>query len=120
MLTLEHVPGTDIIELTIDGAFTRADFDRVVEQTEELIREHGTLRVVEIIRGIGTIEPSALWADLKWEPRHIRCFSRVAVVADKRWVSWMVGALGVFLPMKLRCFHHDELDEARAWIAAET
>ena len=104
MLTLEHVPGTDIIELTIDGAFTRADFDRVVE----------------IIRGIGTIEPSALWADLKWEPRHIRCFSRVAVVADKRWVSWMVGALGVFLPMKLRCFHHDELDEARAWIPADT
>jgi len=116
MIEFQQIDQSNIIEFTIDGGMTREDFDRLVKKLDGMIHEFGKIRIVEIIKDIGKIEPSAIWADLKWEPRHIKNFSHVAVVADQKWIKWMVKPLNMFIPAKIKLFELEELDEARAWI----
>jgi len=106
----------NIVELTIDGPITKAEMDPMIEKLDGMIHEFGKIRVVEVIRNIGKIEPAALWADLKWEPRHINSFSHVAIVADQKWIEWMVKPLDLLIPCEIKLFHLDELEAAREWI----
>lgn len=116
MMTFEQVDSRNIAEIEIDGAITKSEIEPMIEKLDGMINEFGKIRVLEIIRGIGKVEPSAMWADLKWETRHIRSFSHVAIVADQHWVEWMVKPLALLLPAEIRVFHLDEIDEARDWI----
>jgi len=116
MLTLNQSTDTNILEVTLDGSMSKAEFDQLIQQAEELIELHGKIKIIEIVKGIGKIEPSAIWADLKWEPRHLKYFSHVAVVADQKWIEWVVAACKVFISAEMKTFHLDELEEARTWI----
>jgi hypothetical protein len=116
MLTMTRDETRNIAEITVDGSITKDEIEPVIARLDAMIDEFGKIRVVEVIKGVGKVEPGALWADLKWEPRHINSFSHVAVVADQKWVEWMVKPLDMLIPAKMRVFHLDELDEARAWI----
>lgn len=116
MMTIEQYDTRNIAELTIDGPIDKESMNTVIEMLDGMIHEFGKIRLIEVVRGIGKVEPGALWADLKWEPRHLNSFSHVAIVADERWVEWMIKPLDMLIPAKLKLFHLDELDEARAWI----
>lgn len=116
MLECRQYDTRNIVEITIDGPITKAEILPMIEKLDGMINEFGKIRVVEVIRNIGKIEPGAMWADLKWETRHLNGFSHVAIVADERWVDWMIKPLDLLIPAKLKLFHLDELDEARAWI----
>lgn len=118
MMEYRQYDTRNIIEVTIDGAITKAEIDPMIEKFDGMIHEFGKIRMVEVIKNIGKIEPAALWADLKWEPRHINSFSHVAIVADQKWIEWMVKPLDLLIPAKLKLFHLDELDEARDWISS--
>lgn len=118
MIELKRYPDSPVLEFTLDGALTRVDFDRVTAAAEEMIEEYGQIRFIEVIRSFGKIEASALWADFKWGPKHLKCFSHVAVVSDKKWIEWMIKPFRPFLSAEIRSFDLDELEDARAWAHA--
>jgi hypothetical protein len=116
MLEFHQIPDTNIIEFTIEGELTRADYDRLVDRMDAMIRAHGKIRMIEIIKRIGHVEASAMWKDLKWGSSHMKHFSHVAVVADQKWIEWMVAPIRMFVHAEIEVFHLDELEEARRWI----
>lgn len=121
MLKFEQYEDTNLLECTLDGPLTRADFDALTAKADEMIEQFGQLRFLEVIEKIGKIQPSALWADFKWGPKHIKSFSHVAVVADQKWIEWMIVPFRKFMSCEVRVFHLDELEDARQWLlAAET
>jgi len=117
MLKLEQYDSRNIAELTVEGPITNAEIVPVIQKLDGMIHEFGKIRLLEIIREIGRVEPKALWADLKWETRHITSFSHVAIVADERWIDWMIKPLDLLIPAELKLFHLDEIDAAREWIS---
>lgn len=119
MVTIKEHPNTNMFEFEIDGKITKEDFDMVLEKLDPLIEEHGKVKLIEVVKNLGSIEPSALWADLKWAPRHLNSFSHIALVSDEKWVQRIAGPLTKFIPGEVRLFHLDELEEARAWIVNE-
>ena len=119
MIESHQIPDTNILEFTLDGAFTREDYDKLTALADDMIAQHGTIKMIEIIRDIGKMEPSAIWADFKWAPRHMKYLTRIAVVADKKWIGWMVGPMRAFISAEVLSFHLDEIDEARRWVAEE-
>jgi len=119
MLRFRRIPGTNIAELEVDGELTKAEFEDATRQLDEMIDEHGKVRMVEIVRDVGRVEAGALWKDLTWSPRHLTRFECVALVADQDWLNWIVGALSRFIPPRVRTFQLDELEAARAWAAAD-
>lgn len=116
MLTVSQSTDTNILEFTLDGSMSRKEFDKLVEQAEEMIEAYGKIKIIEIINDIGKIQPSAIWADLKWEPTHLKYFSHAAVVADQKWIEWMIAPFRPFISAEIKVFHLDELEEARNWI----
>ena len=116
MLEFQQIGDTNVLEITLDGALTKADYDRLTEKADAMIEEFGTIKMIEIIRHIGKMEPSAIWADFRWAPGHLKYLTHIAVVADKKWIGWIVGPMRAFISAEVHSFHLDELENARRWI----
>lgn len=118
MLTCETDPATNVVEITVDGAITRADYDMVVAALEAVLAKGDTLRVVETILSIGHIDASVWWKDIRWAFGHMGKIGRCAVVTDKGWVGSITRAVGALMPAEIRVFQLADLDAARAWVRA--
>lgn len=107
---------TKTIELTAAGYVTRADYDGAIDDLQDFIDQHGTIKIIEIIESFDGFDPSAMWSGFKFDMRNIRHISHVAVVSDIGWISPLTKAAGAFVSTKLRTFDLAEVDAARAWI----
>lgn len=116
MLTAREIPDTNIFEISVDGSITRTEFDAAMARLERMIAQHGSIRLIEIIHGLGGIAPSALWEDLRLAPRNLKHLDRVAVVADQAWIEWMATLARPFVHAEMRTFPLDQLEQARTWI----
>ena len=58
---------------------------------------------------------AAMWADMKVDTRHADDFSRVAMVADQKWIKWGMKAADRVLGADLKWFDKDERDAAISW-----
>jgi hypothetical protein len=116
MIELHLVPGTNVYELTIDGAISAEEFDAMLVRFEEAIAQHGKVRVLEEIRELGGIPPSKVWEDLKFGFRHMRDVERAAVVAKQKWIEVVGSLLNPFISAEVRYYKPEEREIARAWI----
>jgi hypothetical protein len=105
-----------LIELVVDGAITRADYERLVPVLDAQIARHGKLRVIETVRKIGPIDWSLWWRDLAWAVEHRNSFARCAVVTDHGWIGPITRAAGALFSGEMRVFREAEAHAARAWV----
>ncbi|QJT10930.1 STAS/SEC14 domain-containing protein [Oceanidesulfovibrio marinus] len=117
MLELRETPGSNIVELVIDGRISRDDFDRAIEIINRVIEEHGSVKLLEDIRAFGAVDPSLIWEDLKWAFAHFKDISKTAIVADRKWLEWYTNIFKPFVKMEVRYFDSSEIDDARRWLA---
>jgi len=105
-----------VIDLIVDGAITRADYEALIPALDAQIAEHGKLRVIETVRQLGPIDASLWWEDLKWVVRHRNAIGRAAVVTDHGWIGPITRAAGALFSGEMRVFPTAKEDEARAWV----
>lgn len=115
MLKVEQDAKTGYLELTIDGAVGKADYEKAVEVVDDLLKTHEKLNVVEVVRDFGWIEPQVWWKDLFFHLSHRNFIHRAAVVSDHGWVGPLTRILAPFYPAAIRTFGMDQLDAARSW-----
>jgi hypothetical protein len=115
MLSLVKDAKAGYLELTIDGAINRADYEAAVAAVDELLKTHDKLNVVEVVRDIGWIDAEVWWKDLLFHLTHRNFIHRAAVVSDKGWVGPVTRMFAPLYPAAIRTFRMEELDEARAW-----
>jgi hypothetical protein len=116
MITCTTDPTDGVVELTVEGGVTRADYDAVVAELDRAIAASGKLRLVEVIRDLGPIDSSVWWQDIKWAWTHVKHVARCAVVTDKGWIGPVTRAAGALIAAEIRVFPLAELDAARAWV----
>jgi len=105
-----------LIELIVDGAITRADYEALIPVLDGLLARHGKLRAIETVRKIGPIDWSLWWQDLKWVVQHRDALGRCAVVTDHGWIGPVTRAASALLSGEVRVFTEAQADEARAWV----
>jgi hypothetical protein len=115
MLELATDQEAGVIEITVDGDITRADFEAAVEAIEALLAKHDRVNAVEVIRRIGSMSPGLWWRDLNYSFSHLDKFGRCAVVTDKGWIGPLARFFAAFTRMEIRTFPPSELDAARFW-----
>ena len=120
MLEYREIPDTNIVEFTIDGAISAAEFDEVIASFEASIARHGKIRVLEHVRSLGGVPPSKWWEDIKFGFKHMRDISRAAVVAEATWIEIFANLVNPFLAAEVRYFKSAEIDKARAWLREPT
>lgn len=107
----------NIVELTVAGNITAADFDRVIAQLKADIQQHGKLRLLEEIQSFEGINPMMLWKDAQFGLNHMGDFTHVAVVADAEWVRTISAAVDSLLSAQVKAFERSQLEDARNWLA---
>lgn len=106
----------NLVELTIFGAITEEDFDRVSAQLTADIEQHGKLRLLEEIRSFEGMDPITLWKDVQFSFQHINDFSHVAVVAEAEWVRTISTAIDNILQAQVKAFEPSQIETARTWL----
>ena len=108
----------------VAGRLTRADYvDVLVPPLEKAVAAGERIRVLYAIGPDLHMEPRAMLQDIKLEVelglRRRDAWERIAVVTDLEWLrrafdlgSWMV-------PGEIRIFGESEIEQAKAWLAAE-
>ena len=105
-----------VIDLIVDGAITRADYEKIVPVLEAQIARHGKLRVVETVRKLGPVDLSLWWEDLKWVVQHRDAVGRAAVITDHGWIGPVTRAASALFSGEMRVFPEAKGDEARTWV----
>ena len=116
MISYREVPGSRVVEITVDGPISRAAFEEIAGKLEARIALHGKVRLLEEIRRLDGIDPTTFWDDLKFSLRHLNDFSRCAVVTDRRWIEWFAKAVDPFVACEIRHFPPEQIDDARRWL----
>jgi SpoIIAA-like len=117
VLTNNVIEGSNILEVTYDGALGADEMVALRERLGTLIRERGSARLIVEYGAIdlGRVEPRAMWEDLR-SAGLVKDVSKVAVLADQGWIETLASAVGTVLPAEVRSFHRDQRDHAVAWL----
>ena len=119
MISVYHIPDTNIVELQIDGAITAEAFEKATAEIESLIKQYGKLKVLKRIDKL-TMPPipwAKFWDDLRFGMKHFRDFTHAAIVSDHDWVRAWAKAWNPLLKMEIKTFKADEMQAARAWLS---
>jgi hypothetical protein len=114
MLTILERSSGNVLGVRARGKLTHADYQMLVPKLEELIREHGRIRVLFELEDCQGWDVGAAWDDLRFAFKHGGDFDRCAVVGEKAWQKWMTKLSQPFF--KARYFDRSELDRAWEWI----
>lgn len=105
-----------VVEIKVLGRVTENDMNNILPKLEAFIDKHGTIRMVEVIERLEGFDPTTILDGMKFDAKHIRDISHVAIVTDIPWLGFMTNVADVFIPTIVRKFDMDDLDKARDWV----
>ena len=118
-MTLELDVSGNVLTVKVSGKLTREDYERFVPQTEQMIAEHGKIRVLFEMHDFHGWKLSALWEDMKFDLHHFSHIERLAFVGEKKWEEWMSRFCRPFTSAEIRYFDRADAEEAGNWIKAD-
>ncbi len=111
-------PKNSVLEVHATGKLERNDYEAFVPKVEQMIEEHGKIRVLLILDDFHGWETGALWEDIKFDVKHFNDIERLAIVGDKKWERGMAGFCKPFTTARIKYFDKLEIDQARQWVQA--
>lgn len=114
---IEGLPD-NVLAVRSAGRITAEDYrERLEPKVDALLAKGGKLRSLFVVENeVGDVALDALWEDQKFDHKHWRDFSHVAVVTDHGWIRTATTLFAPFFPARVRVFPLSELDEAKDWI----
>ncbi len=108
-----------MMEVCATGKFEKKDYELFVPAAEELIKEHGKIRVLFVMHDFHGWTAGAVWEDLKFDLKHFNDIERLAIVGESKWEKGMSVFCRPFTTAKIKYFDSSELEQARKWIAED-
>lgn len=106
-----------VAEIRLVGRLTENDMNHIVPKLEAFITKHGKIRLIEIIERFEGLDPTTVLDGMKFDMKHLSDVTHAAVVSDMAWIGFMTRAAAAMMPLTVRVFGMDQIDEARDWIA---
>lgn len=116
MLTYREHDNAQAVEIVIAGRVSTEEFDAVARELEVFIARHGQVRVLEIVKEFDGMDAAALWHDIKFSLRHLKDFSRVAIVAPPDTHHLWSTLVAPFMSCEVEHFPPSEEEAARDWL----
>ena len=119
MIELIHDMPPNVVAFTASGQVTGEDYENVIiPLVDEKIQQHEKIRLLyHLGPDFKKFTTTALWDDAKIGFHHLRGFERVALVSDVGWILTMARGIGLTMPMEVRTFSNDELNQAKTWLS---
>jgi SpoIIAA-like len=116
MLTYKEYDNAQAVEIVLEARVSTEEFDRVATRLEAFIKRHGRVRVLEIVKDFEGMDAIAFWHDIKFSLRHVKDFSRVAIVANPDTRHLWSNLVAPFMACEVEHFAPSEVDAARDWL----
>jgi hypothetical protein len=116
-IKLKEDDGGKVLEVQVSGKLAHEDYLHFVPKFEQLIKQHGKLRVLFDMVDFHGWKAGALWDDIKFDLKHFSDIERLAIVGDKQWEEGMSVFCRPFTTAEIQYFDHAKAGEARAWVA---
>ncbi len=116
MLEYQVVPNTNVIEMSIDGHITTAEFAELLKMMDGQFQQHAKLRLLIKVLKLSSFEPTLIFHDVLFGIRHFFDLSHYAIATDQIWVKRGIIASRLFMLGQIRIYTMDELELARKWI----
>jgi hypothetical protein len=116
MLSYKEYDNAQAVEIVLEGRISTQEFEALAERLEAFIARHGRVRVLEIVRDFEGMDASALWEDIKFSLRHLKDFSRCAIVANPNTRHLWSSLVAPFMSCDVEHFPPGEEDAARDWL----
>jgi hypothetical protein len=104
------------VEIVLDGRVSTEEFDKIARRLEAFIKRHGHIRVLEVIEDFEGMDAGAFWRDVKFSLRHLKDFSRIAVVTNPGVHHLWSSLVAPFMRCEVEHFAPGEMDAARDWL----
>lgn len=104
-----------VAEIRVVGRVTEHDMDSIIPKLEAFISTHGTIRIVEVIEKFEGFDPTTIFDGAKFDLKHMKHVTHAAIVSDIAWLGFMTRAAAMVMPITIRVFGMDQLEEAREW-----
>ena len=109
-------PAARMVEITVDGRVTEADFDEIAARLASFIADHGPIRILEIVKSFDGFDLATIPKGVMFDIRHLKDFTHCAVVTDNGWIGPFTRAMSPFFSIDIRVFPLAEEAAARAWL----
>ena len=116
---LEILSTGKLLHVKVTGKLTKEAYEAFGPLVDELIQEHGKLRILFEMHDFHGWTAGALWEDIKFDFKHWKDIERLAIVGESKWEEGMAMFCKPFTSAKIQYFDHTKLDEAQAWLEAE-
>jgi hypothetical protein len=116
MLAYKEYDNAQAVEITLAGRVSTEEFDTLAQKLEAFIARHGKVRVLEIVRDFEGMDAAAFWHDIKLSLRHLKDFSRIAIVANPDTHHLWSVLVAPFMSCEVEHFASGEEEAARAWL----
>jgi len=116
MLSYKEYDNAQAVEILLKGRVSTEEFDGVASKLEAFIDRHGKVRVLEIIQDFEGMDAVAFWHDIKFSLRHLKDFSRMAVVCNPDTHHLWSSLVAPFMSCAVEHFGPGEEDAARDWL----
>lgn len=113
-----HAAG-NVLEVLVTGKLTKEFYEAFRPAVEEIIQQHGKVRILLQMHDFHGWTAGALWEDIKFDFKHWHDIERLAMVGQSKWEQGMAAFCKPFTTAKIKYFDESKLDEARAWIASD-
>jgi hypothetical protein len=116
MLSYKEYDNAQAVEIELKGRLSTEEFDAVAKRLEAFITRHGKVRVLEIVEDFEGMDATAFWHDLKFSLRHLKDFSRCAIVANPDMHHLWSSLVAPFMSCEVEHFAPGEEAAARDWL----
>jgi hypothetical protein len=105
-----------ILVIRVSGKLIKADYEHFVPEFDQLIRQHGKLRVLFDMTSLRGWDVGAAWEDTKFAIKHFADIECLAVLGEKKWQQCMATFCKPFTKATVRYFDHTQAAGAKKWL----
>ncbi len=116
-LEISELDDGRVIDVTILGKLTDADYEQFVPLTERRIKQFGKIGMLIVLKDFGGWDLDAMWDDLKFDIKHFSDIERMAIVGHSKWDKFLSALSRPFTAAEIKYFDEHELTAARQWVA---
>jgi hypothetical protein len=115
--TLEILSDGKLVHAKASGKLTKESYENFAPLLEQMIEEHGKIRVLFEMHEFHGWTAGALWEDIKFDFKHWKHIERLAIVGESKWEHGMAVFCRPFTTAKIKYFDHTAIEGAKRWIA---
>ena len=107
----------DTLKITPPAKLKADDFAAIAPRIDELIREHGQIRLLINATALHGWENSeALEKHILFVKDHQSKVKRIAVLTGHDWQHWLAAVVNIFVHPEIKAFGIDQEAAARQWL----